>query len=486
LSGVLLVPLYLKTIHVDLYGAWLASGNILAWLTMADPGISTVLQQRVATSYGGNDIKAIGQWMVNGTRITLVVCSGILLVGTACSLFIVEWLHLPPAYDWASLESAFRWSVLGTALMVGSFTVIAANQGLQGSISVGAIFIAASLARLITIVVMLRLDFGLLALAVPNALFGAILLCGNLWYLWIRVVRERIPIEWREVSRREMTSALSWSSLGRLAGVLSGNLDLFLVARLLGPENVSHLRLSRTAMDLGRMFVERPMEAIRPALAHLIGEGVESRSRAVATKLLRFGLVSAAGVGGGILGFNESFLRLWVGSQFFVGTNINTVLVAAFVLSTTTAVLGALTFSHGSIKANSVAGIAQGVVYVGMLWVLGHKWGLLGVVMASPFAIAATSTWVLVWDFKRSFSIESRDAKNLTAVAAWGVAVAVGLALLASQCTITSWAKLALYALMYSLAFALAVLIGSPALRTDVLQVFHRVKTSLGGTPSIP
>jgi hypothetical protein len=58
-SGLLLVPLYLEHIPIDLYGAWLASGNVLTWLTVIDPGISTVVTQRVGKSFGANKLEAV-------------------------------------------------------------------------------------------------------------------------------------------------------------------------------------------------------------------------------------------------------------------------------------------------------------------------------------------------------------------------------------------------------------------------------------------
>ena len=52
LNGVVLVPLYLARIPLETYGYWMATGNILAWLSLVDPGFSAIIHQREATSYG--------------------------------------------------------------------------------------------------------------------------------------------------------------------------------------------------------------------------------------------------------------------------------------------------------------------------------------------------------------------------------------------------------------------------------------------------
>ena len=66
ITGIIMVPLYLRFIPFEVYGAWLASGNMLAWLSTIDPGLTLVLQQRIAAAYGNQDFKAIGMILVAG------------------------------------------------------------------------------------------------------------------------------------------------------------------------------------------------------------------------------------------------------------------------------------------------------------------------------------------------------------------------------------------------------------------------------------
>ena len=54
-QGIVLVPLYVAKVPLALYGAWLATGNVLTWLEMVDPGTGDVIRQRVARLYGAND-----------------------------------------------------------------------------------------------------------------------------------------------------------------------------------------------------------------------------------------------------------------------------------------------------------------------------------------------------------------------------------------------------------------------------------------------
>ena len=101
------------------------------------------------------------------------VFSGLILaVGFVASLFLVSWMNLPPEIDVEALGAAFRWSALGSALMVLSYTVIAANMGLQSSLGIGLIFMLISIVRLVLVVILVPHGFGLSGIALPTAVMG--------------------------------------------------------------------------------------------------------------------------------------------------------------------------------------------------------------------------------------------------------------------------------------------------------------------------
>ena len=60
------VPVNIAHIPLDVYGAWLASGNILAWATMIDPGFGLLTQQQVATTYGSGNLDGTGKIITGG------------------------------------------------------------------------------------------------------------------------------------------------------------------------------------------------------------------------------------------------------------------------------------------------------------------------------------------------------------------------------------------------------------------------------------
>ena len=66
INSFLLLPFYLHFIDEIQLGLWWATGNILAWLTMSDPGIGDVLQQKIAVLFGKKDFNEIAKTIGSG------------------------------------------------------------------------------------------------------------------------------------------------------------------------------------------------------------------------------------------------------------------------------------------------------------------------------------------------------------------------------------------------------------------------------------
>ena len=76
IKGFFIVPIYFMFIDHELYGYWLATGSLLIWINIIDPGAGTVLQQKVAYDYGNQNKSGlqnlIGSGLVIGISISII------------------------------------------------------------------------------------------------------------------------------------------------------------------------------------------------------------------------------------------------------------------------------------------------------------------------------------------------------------------------------------------------------------------------------
>jgi O-antigen/teichoic acid export membrane protein len=478
-SGVLLVPLYLHYIPSDLYGAWQASGNVLFWLTVLDPGVSAVLSQRVATAYGSGDTEGVAGWIASGFWITVGIGIIVLTAGLVASFFLGSWMNLPSGVDQCALVSAFRWSALGSAFMVLAYAVAAANQGIQSSLGIGSIYVVVTGVRLALVIILIKSGFGLLAIAIPSVVMGFLLLLGNLIYMRVRLKLEGMSFSWKPTRIRALGSCLSFTALGNCGAILANNLDLFFVARFLGPDNVNILRFSRTAPEMSRMLVERPFVAVQPTLAHLFGAGGMDRSREILLRMLRLAICLSILLVSGFALFNGDCVRLWVGGRFYAGTEVNLLIIGWFLIASSISVLSGLCFAAGNIRGNSLAGLAQVLLYLPLLWAGVHWLGTRGVVLAGILSIALTQGWYIPWAFSRIYRLKKENGIKLLETAAKAVIAAtiagVGFVCLQQP---QNWLFFGLYAGSYSACFLLVLAVLSSDLRAEFLNGWTWIKSS--------
>ena len=124
IQGLLLVPLYLNYIPIEIYGAWLASGNILAWISTIDPGLTIVMQQQVSTYYGKVELEQVGKIIASGLMLSSVVLILALSFGFFSSYFLIDILNLSSDIDNSIILEAFIYAFIGASLMLFSFSYL--------------------------------------------------------------------------------------------------------------------------------------------------------------------------------------------------------------------------------------------------------------------------------------------------------------------------------------------------------------------------
>lgn len=475
-SGIVLVPLYLHYIPLGLYGAWLATGNILAWLTVIDPGLSTVLQQRAGVAYGKGDMAELSALLTGSVLLSGAVALLVLIVGVISSRFLVRWLNLSTTPNIGVVEQAFILAAMGSALMIFSFGLTAFNQGLQSSLGIGLVFAATMIVSLVLTVVLLNQGVGLLALPIGLIVRGVGLTLGNAGYLLWRSVAEKMRYRFSIRGIGTLARLSSYTFLGRGAGVIATNLDAFVLTRYLGPEVAPVFALTRKAPDMSRMFLERPTVAFMPAVSHLVGTGELERARVVLLRLVRIILWLMGLIAGGFFVFNSDFVALWVGPDLFAGPAVNIVIVLALVTSVLANGLSNLCFSLGNIKGNSLASMAQGLLSVSLIIVGVRYWGMIGVALAPLLAMLATTAWYYPRAFSRLLSLDRSDIIVITREALMVLAAAIIVIAIFVWVTLATWVTFILTVAALVIVYVSVLGVLSQSFRAELFGILKQAR----------
>jgi O-antigen/teichoic acid export membrane protein len=470
-QGLVLVPLYLRHLGAGTYGAWAASGDVLAWLSVLQMGVAGVGTQRMAAAHGRGDDAGVAGWFGTGVLVQAALAAVLFAAALLLSPFVPRWVGAEPDVP---LAGAF--AVAGAATALGLMADVAATLALalQRTVFLAAAAVAAGVAGIAATVVLLLEGWGVWALALGMlARTGLLLLATGAHAAWVLRHTLRMPARVRPAVARELRGLSGAVLLTLVGNAAAGRSDAVLVALFFGPRAVAAYVLTRRAADLISMFLARLGGAVYPGFAHLVGGGEHARAAAVLGQVARAYFWMAGPAVALYVALNRTFVALWVGPGQFAGVGV-TLLAGLNVLVVGWAALVLyLNGAAGNIERNGRVIFVEAAARIGVALVLLRWWGLPGLPLAGA-ATAAVSSWVaLRWLARRL---------DQPAIALPRGPVALSAALLALGAVAGrvrwghSWAQFTAWGLAFALFATLAVLASDPEARRAAAAVWARTR----------
>lgn len=475
INGVVLMPLYLSRIPVEIYGYWMASGNILAWLSLVDPGLSSIIQQRVATAYGAGDRARVGVYLVAAATLSLMLGGMVGLAGAVAGNFLNAILGVGSVAGWGELVAAFAWAVAGTAFSLASFSFTSSALGLQGSLGPGIVYTLTQLVALGLTVWWLLHGWGILALGLANFVRGLGLFVGGVGYLGWRASREGIACKFSREAFREVLGLSSFTFVAKIPGTLAGQMDTFVAARLIGPEAAIMLGLTRRSYDVARTIAERPALALMPVISHLAGEGDVERLRSTLLRLARYTVWLSGLAVAGIWSLNHDFVRLWVGSEYFAGPYVNGLLALGMGLTVLVGNCANLGFALGDVRGNSLAIFSGTLLTLGLIWLGGHQAGLVGIAAAPLVNLVLIGMLYFPRALGRRLHVSREAWRGLAGEGLLTLGLVIVCASLTGLARPHGWLSFGAAAMGCLLAYALGIAVFSPAGKIEARAVLTRL-----------
>lgn len=475
--GVLLVPIYLKYIPLGTYGAWLATGNIVAWLTVVDPGISDVMRQQVGRAYGAGETQKLNEYLSSGTLLSLIACLIILIAGLASKNLIIDLITIQDLNSITTIKNAFILSVLGSSLLIFSFGFIAFNQGLLSSVGIGLIYVVATVASLVINVVLLIRGYGLISIPISLNIRALGLIAGNIVYIFWRYSQESLRFRFSINGFFPLARLVGFNILGRLGNVMSTQIDTFLVARYLGAEVAPILNLTKKGPELSRMFVERPPIAMLPAITNAWASGEYNKVRTNTSRLFIIVIWMIGLIIAGFIIFNKSFVSLWVGQNLYAGNSINIFICFGILLTMVASITSNIYFALGNIKETSKINFIQSIITVITLYLGVKYFGMFGLVLAQILSLLVYSAWYFPYKtlkfIKYDVSLLKLIQKEIVGVV---LISALTVIIFFERISITSWISFFIFVIIVAITYMILLLLLSKLFRKEASAILKYFK----------
>ena len=393
--GILLTPLYLRYIPEKTFGVWLATGNLVAWLSLVDPGLNAVIQQRIAAAYARGDNLAVSRLRTHSYVLSALLAMVIAAAGVVAAPWVARFVDRMACELPGAVMAAYYWALAATAIMTAAYGAAVVNIGMQAPIASGSIYLASQIVNVTTILVLLRSGRGVVSIPIGLLAQAAVLVAGHAAYSAYRFFREKIPAIMSLAGTTAILKDSRGTVMSRLAGALTANTDMLLAATFLGPVQAVAVSMTQKGPGLLRMFIDRLSHSAMPSLSAIHAGSDRIRCSRSTVMLLRTVIWMAIPAAVGVMLFNRTFVALWVGSQHYAG-DVATVIIAVSVIAMGLEVtLSNLATSFGLFQANGRVQLVKsglsGLFGVLMAWALGVR-GLL----AAPLVAGACTTWWLL------------------------------------------------------------------------------------------
>lgn len=332
-TGIFLVPLYLRKIPLDAYGSFLVATGIAGLIGLMEFGLSMVTTQRLAK------YRAQAEWtMFRQTTYSGVVAASLLFVLTCTITFAtavqVPWLtKINPTFE-ADLQLAFvLFGIAGAAsIYMNLFSSI--FQALLKAGTPGAINLFSAAFGIVTVVMAFSLHPSLAAIAAgtfARAVCATLLMLANAIFTLHKV--SLLP----QTAPLKSTFWLLWSCgpvfLGTVSKSIAENAQNLLLANAITPSAIAVLALTQKALQVCHMVLAPIGSSIYSNLAQMKAKSEPAYFASLLGASIRGHFLLSVLLIATAACFNQSFVTLWVGEEKFGGIAL-TVLLSVSVLIT--------------------------------------------------------------------------------------------------------------------------------------------------------
>lgn len=330
--NILFVPIYLHSIPLAEYGAWLATGGALALMLINDFGLSGVVIQKISVSFGAGDLKVLGSLAGSALAIGSLLALFLTALSLACVPYLPGLQSLSQQQN-HTVVNCFLIAVGANALGLAATTTMSVIRSLQLAATAGSIVLAADIANIaITLLGLLHGD-GLYAIAAGMLARSAVLaLAGGIGLALIcSRVRIALVFQWRAV--RELLGDAGRFFMCSIAMKMQSQANVVFVSSILGPGSAAIYSLTIRAHETVMLLIGQINSALLPSVTHLFGSGNAPRFRAVVLRLLRtIAAVTAFALSLTVI-LDMGFLHLWLAHLRFLGQDLSALTAIALFVS---------------------------------------------------------------------------------------------------------------------------------------------------------
>jgi O-antigen/teichoic acid export membrane protein len=397
LGALIIVPLCLSAVGPKLYGAWLASGDVLSWVQSFDLGLPNLMIQRIAVAHAKGDSKAVAEYFATGVAVLGIVALTIATALIVAAPLIPSWLGLQ-AEEAQLLCGCLRLGTIASSLALWNYTVIGYSRAVQRTAFLNAVAMVSNTVGLIVTLGLILAGIGIWSIPVGMCARVAVSVIGSLVFLVLR--RKEGLFEHFHVRYAvgvEMACMSPATALGGYAYAVASQSENALVGIMLRPEIVPVLALTRKGADVIRSLLDGIAFSSYGGFAHLVGSDQRQRAYQVYAEIISLNLTLGIAAATVFVALNPSFVARWVGDAMFGGSWLNIAIATQMTILSLYFLVNYLYRATGHVLKGSVVLAVEAAVKIPLIVCLLRSFGLIAIPLASILTASLALIFALKW-----------------------------------------------------------------------------------------
>lgn len=399
-----MVPIYFHYMSVSTYGAWLATGNVVAMLGLLESGFSSVITQKMSRALGKNDMtcyaKLAGANIITAVAIALTMA----LIGLCIAPFVADWINVAP-HDSFDIKRAYIIALIASCIAICVSLFNAFPQVWQDTKFAGMISTCTGLLAIVSLVSFLVAGMGVVSIAMSYLVRAlANLVFQGLWIIrkW---KRENIqPPVFSFSESRLLAKDCVFPFLSKLSNVIMGHSQSFIIAHFISPTISAVYDLTAKVCSVACGFVSQTNGSFFALFSLTLSSDDKEKMNRVFKNTTCFFMITLSMVGLYSLCFTEPIIYYWVGADKFGGLQLLFLIVISSLFFQLRSYCNNIMYTGGMINKSARLDILCAFVYIASLSILIKSTRIYAVPLASLIASLLFVVWYIKL-IKRCFSL---------------------------------------------------------------------------------
>lgn len=386
---IFLTPIMIHHLGAVDYGVWVLAGSVLDYYGLLDIGMRAAMFRYVGMFRGRDARKEIDQTFSSALFIVTVTALVICIISGAVAHILPRILTLrgtsPHVFGWLLLLLGFSVAVTFPVRMLATY--ISAHQRWDLFNAAGT---AAVVTRAVAIIVVLKLGYGLLAVAAATLVVAVLSLGQHI--IILRIADPSVHLSANLISGKRIRELFGFSLRSLLVSVgdyLRFYSDSVVIASVLNVALVTPFNVATRLIECFKSVVTAAGGPILGSMTELDGSRRQEESRALLLRSTR--MLALLSILGGVLLLVDGpvLLRIWVGPQFSSAYPILAVLAAGYMINLALHPMLLIVVARGQHGPLGAWSVAEGLVNIALSVIWGRSYGLLGIAMGTVVPMLA-------------------------------------------------------------------------------------------------